>query len=106
MNNITNKLKKYINKDEGIFSFIDCRFIGTNLKVMLKYLKSILGGNVKTIGFCLSVIGCSLGLSISSTILLIVIINIDIDNNKKKLEAEKIQEYQLNSGGRIIQYRD
>ena len=106
LNNITNKLKKYINKDEGIFSFIDCRFIGTNLKVMLKYLKSILGGNVKTIGFCLSVIGCSLGLSISSTILLIVIINIDIDNNKKQLEAEKIPEYQLNSGGRIIQYRD
>lgn len=106
LNNITNKLKQYINKDEGIFSFIDCKFIGTNLKVMLKYLKSILGGNVKTIGICLSIVGCSLGLSISSTILLIVIINIDIDNNKKQLDAEKIPEYQLNSGGRVIQYKD
>ena len=109
LENITGKLKKYINKDEGLFSFIDGKFIKTNLKVMLKYLKLILGGNVKTIGLCLSIVGCSLALSISSTILLIVIINVDIDNNKKLEEQEKqdnIPEYQTNSGGRVIQYKN
>ena len=109
LENITGKLKEYINKDEGLFSFIDGKFIKTNLKVMLKYLKLILGGNVKTIGLCLSIVGCSLALSISSTILLIVIINVDIDNNKKLEEEEKqnnIPEYQTNSGGRVIQYKN
>ena len=111
LENITKKLKKYINTDEGLFSFIDGKFIKTNLKVMLKYLKSILGGNVKTIGFCLSIVGCSLILSISSTILLIVIINITIDENKEKEIKEQQKEipeyqYQFNSGGRIIQYQN
>ena len=110
LKNITSKLRKYINKDQGFFSFIDCKFIGTNLKVMLKYLKSILGGNVKTIGLCLSIVGCSLILSISSTILLIVIINVGIDENKKKEEMEKMQEdipeYQLNSVGRISRFKN
>ena len=110
LNNITSKLRKYINKDQGFFSFIDCKFIGTNLKVMLKYLKSILGGNVKTIGLCLSIVGCSLVLSISSTILLIVIINVAIDENKKKEEMDKMQEdipeYQMNSAGRISRFKN
>ena len=110
LKNITSKLRKYINKDQGFFSFIDCKFIGTNLKVMLKYLKSILGGNVKIIGLCLSIVGCSLILSISSTILLIVIINVGIDENKKKEEMEKMQEdipeYQLNSVGRISRFKN
>ena len=50
-----------------------------------------------------------MALSISSTILLIVIINVDIDNNKKLEEQEKqdnIPEYQTNSGGRVIQYKN
>ena len=77
---------------------------------MLKYLKSILGGNVKDIGLCLTIFGFSLLLSISSKILLIEIINIDIDENKKKEEMDKIQEdipeYQLNSVGRISRFKN
>ena len=109
LENITGKLRKYINKDEGLFSFIDGKFIKTNLKVMLKYLKLILGGNVKTIGLCFSIVGCSLALSISSTILLIVIINVAIDNNKQLEEEENqnnIPEYQINSGERVIRYKN
>ena len=61
---------------------------------MLKYLKSALGGDVKTVGICLLVVGCSLALSISATILMIVIINVDIENNKKKTELKpRIVEY-------------
>ena len=35
LNSITGKLKQYSNVDEGIFSFINGKFIGLNLKVML-----------------------------------------------------------------------
>jgi hypothetical protein len=94
---ITSQLKQYTGNNNGLFSFIKCSFIGTNLKIMLKYLKSALGGDVKTIGICLLVVGCSLALSISSTILMIIIINIDIDNNKKNV--------QLDSQGRVIQFK-
>ena len=102
IDNLTNDIKKYTGDNAGIFSFINCNFIGKNIKVMLKYLKEALGGDVYTIGVCLILVGCSLALSISFTILLIVVINIDIDNNKKK---NNVPEYALNSGGRVIAYK-
>jgi hypothetical protein len=40
---ITGKLKEFTGENNGLFSFIKCSFIGTNLKIMLKYLKSALG---------------------------------------------------------------
>ena len=102
IDDITYDIKKYTGDDAGVFSFINCNFVGKNIKVMLKYLKEALGGDVYTIGVCLILVGCSLALSISFTILLIVVINADIDNNKKKDNAP---EYALNSGGRVIQYK-
>ena len=101
---ITETMNEYVG-DTDIFGFIKCNFIGTNLKIMLKYLKSALGKSIKTIGICVTVVGCSLALSISSTILLIVIINKDIDEKKKKLQAQKIPEYPVNSEGRLVQYQ-
>ena len=98
---ITEKLRKYIGNGENLFGFINGKFIGTNIKIILKYLKSALGSDIKTIGICLLIVGCSLALSISSTILLIVVINVDIDNNKNN----QVPEYKLNSGGRVIQYQ-
>jgi hypothetical protein len=99
---ITNKLNKYTGNDAGVFSFINCNFIGKNIKVMLKYLKEAFGGDLYTIGICLILVGCSLALSISSTILLIVVINTDIDNNKKK---DNIPENPYNADVRVIQYK-
>ena len=80
---LTTKLNEYTGEDGGMFSFINCSFIKTNLKIILKYLKEALGGNLYTIGVCLILVGCSLILSISFTILLIIVINADIDNKKK-----------------------
>ena len=77
---------------------------------MLKYLKSALGKDVKTIGICLDIVGCSLALSIGSTILLIVIINVGIDKNKEELKKEEeekrknIPEYPQDRSGRVIKY--
>ena len=110
LSNITGKLKQYIGDGDTLFSFINGKFIGLNLKVMLKYLKTALGKDVKTIGICLDIVGCSLALSISSTILLIVIINISIDKNKEELKKEEedkrnnIPEYQQDRSGRVIKY--
>ena len=71
----SNLLRQYNNRDDYIFSFINGKTIGTNLKILTKYIKSILGNDVKTMGICLIIIGFSLALSIPLTILLIIIIN-------------------------------
>ena len=102
---ITGQLRKYTSDEDGIFSFIKCNFIGTNLKIILKYLKTALGGNIKTVGICLIVVGCSLILSISITILMIVIINSDIETKKKNNQDEQIPDYPVNSSGRVIRFQ-
>ena len=81
---ITGKLNEYTGgSGASAFSFANCSFINTNLKIILKYLKEVFGGDIYTIGVCLILVGCSLALSISSTILLIIIINISIDEDRK-----------------------
>ena len=78
---IMNVTRDYTKEGEA-FSFLNGKFINNNLKIMLKYLKNALGQNLYTVGVCLILVGCSLILSISSTILLIVIINIDLKSNQ------------------------
>ena len=70
--------------DGQIFSFLNGKFIGTNIKIILKYLKYSLGQDLYTVGLCLIIVGCSLVLSVSSTILLIVIINISLEENQRQ----------------------
>ena len=71
--------------DGKIFSFVNGKFIGTNFKIILKYLKDSLGGDFYNVGICLILIGFSLLLSVSSTILLLSIIN---NGLKKNIENE------------------
>ena len=71
---------KEIAGDGKIFSFVNGKFIGTNIKIILKYLKYSLGKDLYTVGLCLIIVGCSLILSISSTILLIAIVNFSLKN--------------------------
>jgi len=73
-------VRDYIQEGNS-FSFLNGSFIKTNLKILLKYLKYSLGKDIYTVGICLIVVGLSLILSISSTILLTVIINIDLKEN-------------------------
>ena len=82
INSITSIISDYIGTGGSFFNIVNCKFIGKNLKVVLYNLKSSLGGDVKTVGICLSVIGCSIALSIASTLILIEIINV-IENNKQ-----------------------
>ena len=39
INNLTSSVMEYTGKDGGVFSFVNCAFIKTNLKIILKYLK-------------------------------------------------------------------
>ena len=83
---ITKDIRPVIGDGEA-FSFINGKFIGINLQIVLKYLKHSLGGDFFTVGICLCVVGLSLILSISSTIILIVIINIGL---KEAIEQNKM----------------
>jgi len=82
---LTSKLDEYTGTSSSLFSFANCAFVGTNLKIILKYLKDSFGGDVYTIGVCLILSGCSLALSISFTILLIMVINASVDENKNNV---------------------
>ena len=77
---ITRLVREY-SGTEDLFGFINGKFIGINLKIILKYLKYSLGEDFYIVGICLILVGCGLILSISSTILLLVIINIELRQN-------------------------
>ena len=81
---------KEIAGDGRIFSFVNGKFIGTNIKIILKYLKYSLGKDLYTVGLCLIIVGCSLILSISSTILLIAIVNFSLKNIQKNPDPQVI----------------
>ena len=92
MNLVMDIVREYIQEGNS-FSFLNGSFIKINLKILLKYLKYSLGKDIYTVGICLVVVGFSLILSISSTILLTVIINIDLkDNMNANNQANAINE--------------
>ena len=89
-----------------LFSFVNGKFIGINIKIILKYLKYSLGEDLYTVGICLIIVGCSLILSISSTIILNIIINIIRDIERKEELAARTIAYQgtplpVNTPGQI-----
>jgi hypothetical protein len=98
-------LKVAIGDNGGALDFLNGKFIQTNLKVILKYLKYSLGKDFYTVGLCLLIIGCSLVLSISSTILLIVIINADLENSKKLADNTEIPNYPASNDGRVVEFK-
>ena len=87
---------KSIAGDGQIFSFVNGKFIGTNIKIILKYLKYSLGQDLYTVGLCLDIVGLSLILSISSTILLIAIINTLLKNMQQQTPPDGVIPYQNN----------
>ena len=81
---LTGIFDDYIGENGGIFDFVNCKFIGSNIKVILKNLRKGVGSTFYSVGICLILAGCSLALSISFTILLVVIINSSVDSVKNK----------------------
>jgi hypothetical protein len=110
IHSITGLISRYSGNDGDAFAFLNGKFIGTNLKIILKYLKHSLGEDFYTVGICLVIVGFSLILSISSTILLIVIINTDLQKNindeKNQVGANTmvVSEFQQNYGSPNVKY--
>ena len=75
LNEILINLKQNNNTD--IFSFMNGKIIGINLKIMCKNFKTIIGKDIKTLGILLIIIGFTSFFYISFIILFIIIINIE-----------------------------
>ena len=88
---ITDLIQRYTGTDGDTFAFLNGLFIGRNLKIILKYLKNSLGKDFYNVGICLGIVGFSLILSISSTILLIIITNIVLEENIREERVESNQ---------------
>ena len=56
--------------DTNVYSIINCKFIGRNIKITLKNLEESLGQSFYTVGICLVICGISMLVSIAFTILL------------------------------------
>ena len=82
INDLISIFEDYIGENGGLFDFVNCKFIGGHIKIILKNLKNGLGGNFYNIGICFLLSGCSLALAISFTILLITILNASVDEKK------------------------
>ena len=85
-----NNLKKfiggfdaYIGENGGFADFVNCKFIGSNVKVILKNLRKGVGNNFKSIADSLLLAGCSLAVAFSFTIHLALLMNASIDSIKK-----------------------
>ena len=76
---LTGIFDQLVGKSDGFFSFLNCKFIGTNIKVLLKALENSLGKDFYTVGVCLILSGFSMAVGISFTILLMVIISKNAD---------------------------
>ena len=75
INSLTRIFNKFAGEEGDAFSIINCKFVGRNVKVILKYLKNSLGKSFYTVGVCLLTSGVGMLVSISLTILLNAIIN-------------------------------
>ena len=95
-----------IGDGNNFFSFMNGKFIGVNLRIILKYLKNAIGKDIYTIGVLLIVSGCVLICSIFCTLLLLAIINdelkkhINIENNPALNSASNqgmsVSQFKLN----------
>ena len=104
--NLTSIVYQFSGKDEGMFSFINCKFIKSNVQILLINLKNVFGNDIYMIGVYLLMAACSLAIAIILTILLVIIINVGVDSNKdnKKLATseDKIDEIPLYSEGKML----
>jgi len=84
---LTDMFNLFAGNNGTIFDIVNGKFIGRNVKVILKYLEKSLGNNFKTMGICLIIVGLSMCISIPFTILL----NLILDTKSSPI-ADGIQE--------------
>ena len=83
MEKITDIVKDYTSEDDELFSFMNCKFVKSNVEVILFYLKNSFQNDVYEVGVYLLIAAFAMPFAISFTILLIVISNEEIEKNKE-----------------------
>lgn len=74
---------------DSLFSFLNCKFIGNNILIILKNLEEAFAGNVTRIGLTFVFASFSILFSIVFTILEIVILNVSLYLQKRRREREE-----------------
>ena len=101
MKEITDLVKDYISEDDNLFSFMNCKFINSNVQVILFYLKNAFKNDIYEVGVYLLIAAFAMPFAISFTILLVVLANEEIEKNKenliKKQTKRKSVELKLNN---------
>jgi len=107
LNNITNITTPLRQKYEGnigngsIFENMNCKFINSNVQVILYYLKNAFKNDIYEVGVYLIIAAFAMPFAISFTILLVVLANEEIEKNKenliKKQSKRKSVELKLNN---------
>jgi hypothetical protein len=83
-------LNSYLGEDSSIYDILNCKFIGNNIKVLLKEMNSGFGKNFYTFGLIMGVSSILMIIGIYSTIL-----TISIGNRNKKEETTKNEKPQI-----------
>ena len=102
---ITNITLEVSGADEGIFSFINCKFINSNMQIILVNLKNVFGGDLYMIGIYLLMAAFSLAFAISFTILLTVILKTKFpEEPKNDKNNQNAQNAQKTEGNDVVEY--
>jgi len=97
---ITDLVKDYVSEDDNLFSFMNCKFVNSNIQVILYYLKNAFKNDIYEVGVYLIIAAFAMPFAISFTILLVVISNEEIEKNKENLNKKnkrKSIEMKLNN---------
>ena len=78
----------------SIMGFINCAFLGKNVKVMLKYLDDSVGNQFKILGITVLFNGVVMAFSICFIIILVVIVNSTVE--LRKMEKERVSPFNQN----------
>ena len=97
--------EEYMGNSTDLFSFLNCKFMGTNIFVTLKYIKESIGKNFLSMGLTFIFAAIFMMLAVIFNILEIVIINQSEYEMKRRRERE--EQYNLSTGRviRFISYR-
>ena len=91
IHNITDIVLEVSGKEEGIFAFINCRFINSNIQILLANLKNAFGNELYTTGIYLLLAAFSLAFAISFTILLTVILKKDVEKDSREKNHKNVE---------------
>ena len=84
----------------SIMGFINCAFLGKNVKVMLKYLDDSVGNQFKTLGITVLVNGVAMAFSICFIILLVIIVNSSV--KLREMQKEMVSRFNQNGPEQML----